>query len=1500
MKTKCKMKTSKLLRHTAIILLGIFALTSLSCERDTFYVPEYEPGEPVDVLLEFELPEKDEITVTRTMTSKAEHNVNDFYLLIFDEGGKRIFGKYYGTAEMQTKVEYDGGKWTSVRKYKDNPDEANSTHGSVIASAISSKCYIFGFANIGASQHKETFQRGDVLPPELQGIEGAAVVKNLLEGMTSMRNKLDNVDQISDLYNVMVEALPNADDNIIDRTEGNLMYSGYWRNYNVEPSDLDYNQNTAGLVDIGALLRDWKVNPTHYPADFYNETTKKINLTKIGMIYLRCLTAHVSFHITFDKEMFSSFEPESFQVINVPKRVYLMDHGTGEGAPVKTAEIEFKNSKVMKNRMIHDDAKFTFDFWMYENHKNPRTASTEETSDLYKSISYVKANSGYVDEDNLADDVYKTQYLYDDQGDKITNSNPDVGIINYYKVYFGERLMQWDDEGDGTGNPLPKLITNYGYGSSGTVAESYGYKTGDDVNTLATNQFLYDKREYQVKRRTTKTALWNREKDIYPNAAYDAFPSDVCPPAEKTRLQTIQNSSRKFIYAPDKSTYVLIKGRLRFNTKNTNGTTKPVTLKNFASGRTIVDDKEYLTSNTQDYRDGYVDVTYTVHLGDFSEGKYDNFDIIRNTEYEYYMNIKGVNSIYTTVMTNIANKSPGANPILFKKMPGADGMMSLADGKVYNADAHFCQFNMKLTKDALNQFYFEMHTPFRSNNITSKDVTTDLANGYKSTNDGSAGYNDYMAKYGDNPDFYWFKFAPCYDQTGMFDDPSTFETNEETYARQRATVRYNKLNYQPTNPATAPTIWNLFTFTETMAALVGLQEEHGLDEDKVEDNDDIEERIGDLLDPNLVFECKVGDVHYTKATGTALPFLLDKTAYPVHASYYTAKKTAQDNGTISKYQSCRPFTSQESLNYGAEYSGGGMIVEDYILYFLDHNTHLSTAQREQLEATDGIRRMFYTVYLDEYYYHKAPPGAGWSKLPLWQNFVNQPARYVNFGYGNVLTTNGYSMSDDNQSGVMVTSISVSQRSIQTFYSTDLTPAEISSYIGLGGKYVAIGLEHVNETHDPRWVDTVHDIPHSTLDSYNGWTNTENYVNGDGYWQEYVDDITYDRFNGMQTNVAMRLNPGFTAAVVDSTERATTHGEGNADENPYKAGAIRMCMNRNRDENGDGKIDQYELKWFLPTSRQLELATMGHYSLESPLLDYNKFVQNDGQHRLPKDQFRSSHLAEYHFMASDYTILLAEEYTNSPQYNLEQDYMTRPYDMRCMRNLGGETGIDPGDGHTTVNISSVSQSTMFQFDDDREGNTRVFSVNLFDGRSIRKEYYNAEELPKHYVYSRHNLPYRKFQVAKKLVKKIKDGAKDYEELFVEKLPCKSYTEDEQGQDRDKGSWRVPNAAELALMVLELRNYNNSLGNNKVDERTTPWFFSNNADNDRPYSSSSLNFSGYWGRVVGVLYTGSGEGWGLHSANPPKWDNYKNGAFVDLSNNHSQVENQTAVRCVRDVR
>ncbi|MCQ5300080.1 hypothetical protein NE644_22010, partial [Blautia wexlerae] len=49
-------------------------------------------------------------------------------------------------------------------------------------------------------------------------------------------------------------------------------------------------------------------------------------------------------------------------------------------------------------------------------------------------------------------------------------------------------------------------------------------------------------------------------------------------------------------------------------------------------------------------------------------------------------------------------------------------------------------------------------------------------------------------------------------------------------------------------------------------------------------------------------------------------------------------------------------------------------------------------------------------------------------------------------------------------------------------------------------------------------------------------------------------------------------------------------------------AIAECLSRNRDENGNGKIDLDELKWYLPATDQLASMFLGAKSLPSPLFD----------------------------------------------------------------------------------------------------------------------------------------------------------------------------------------------------------------------------------------------------------------------------------------------------------
>ena len=208
----------KLLRQSAKVLLGLFALTSLSCERDTFYIDDIKPGEPVDVWLGFELPQKDQVAVTRTLTDKEEHQINDFYLLIFNEAKEKIFGKYYTLEEMQGKMSYEGGTWSSVVNHLDDMKQANSTHGYVLAKAVTGKCYIFGFANIGSAYDE------DMAP--VNTLEGVAVKENLKEGLQSTRYKLDHLRTLDQLYAVQMDAMSDAKSDILVRDIPNLLYSG--------------------------------------------------------------------------------------------------------------------------------------------------------------------------------------------------------------------------------------------------------------------------------------------------------------------------------------------------------------------------------------------------------------------------------------------------------------------------------------------------------------------------------------------------------------------------------------------------------------------------------------------------------------------------------------------------------------------------------------------------------------------------------------------------------------------------------------------------------------------------------------------------------------------------------------------------------------------------------------------------------------------------------------------------------------------------------------------------------------------------------------------------------------------------------------------------------------------------------------------------------------------------------------------------------------------------
>ena len=144
-------------------------------------------------------------------------------------------------------------------------------------------------------------------------------------------------------------------------------------------------------------------------------------------------------------------------------------------------------------------------------------------------------------------------------------------------------------------------------------------------------------------------------------------------------------------YAPELATYMIIKGELKM----------------------VVDPG--LTSEQH----LIADVTYYVHLGDFAKDK-DNYDVTRNTNYKYTINIKGVENIEIEVDTSRDNISG-----VTENQPGAMGHLYEAEEDIYTFDAHFGQrvYTINAKDIDIENMTWYVRTPFGREGIPLKDDT---------------------------------------------------------------------------------------------------------------------------------------------------------------------------------------------------------------------------------------------------------------------------------------------------------------------------------------------------------------------------------------------------------------------------------------------------------------------------------------------------------------------------------------------------------------------------------------------------------------------------------------------------------------------------------------------------------------------------------------------------------------------------------------------------------
>lgn len=521
---------------------------------------------------------------------------------------------------------------------------------------------------------------------------------------------------------------------------------------------------------------------------------------------------------------------------------------------------------------------------------------------------------------------------------------------------------------------------------------------------------------------------------------------------------------------------------------------------------------------------------------------------------------------------------------------------------------------------------------------------------------------------------------------------------------------------------------------------------------------------------------------------------------------------------------------------------------------------------------------WYTVFVNEYVYESDDDLDSGYNQPQWVHYVNQPSRKL---FINVQDR----VAHDGQTAYFRSKYGIEQKSMQTYY--DLTH---------GGLDTAIGIEHVNESFglDLRWIYTINKygrLPDNAataeeiigLDISNGRRNTLKYIDDIGdKWETYVKEtepFTMPAVSDIQGTFPAR--PAYLPTLVTATPQDGWWNGGVARGflDPVTGGDARYvevlnaCMNRNRDLNGDGRISNDEIRWYLPTTGRYLRIILGSRSLDTPLMDYPAVAA------LSKSSGGLSGInngnTRYHFATSDGRVIWSEEdLAVSFWGNNDSKWQLGAWEVRCIRSLG----VDFSQEMTDITRAYV-----------HDPDQRKITMEYYEAKSIRQSPF-VEPPRVHTVADELNACYKAFEYdsANTLVSLSSISIREWYDRLTYGNPC---------QKEGESGWRVPNMNELAIM-------RNLYGEGEIEKLF-------------PYTSTETDRNGAYldnyGKYILLsctkeYYANNGQsGIGIPESNDT------NGVFTRFmgANNQQcyavnceQMEQQSApfyfyVRCVRDV-
>lgn len=347
---------------------------------------------------------------------------------------------------------------------------------------------------------------------------------------------------------------------------------------------------------------------------------------------------------------------------------------------------------------------------------------------------------------------------------------------------------------------------------------------------------------------------------------------------------------------------------------------------------------------------------------------------------------------------------------------------------------------------------------------------------------------------------------------------------------------------------------------------------------------------------------------------------------------------------------------QVSLGVPVDYDQSRMIPDlmdiTQLIQYIFYQTNLENTTGnsdfiadDPLHEEDGEPVIRVTAFIDEYYYLSDPTRPNAPLDPdLWRKFVNANPREMHI-------LSDAQQSRDRKSDVILSSHSVIQQSIQTIY--NIYAADLHSLWGT---------EHMDEMKEK---------------SEAGWM----------YWPANPASGVTERSGSFSTMTGKengRLNTAYiwrlyskqdNSGVDDNSKDWNTFLNYDVNNNTPELreayqGMAFSCMTRNRDNNGNGKIDRDEVRWYLAAPNQLIGMWVGNESLA---LDARLY-------RPAKNQWRAHIIS-----SSDKRVAWSEEGSGATTYDLEKsaecwgsfEKAAAGESVRCLRNIGTYTDEETG-------------------------------------------------------------------------------------------------------------------------------------------------------------------------------------------------------------------------------